>query len=67
MRRHKKNTMETSGLGLLDVIQIVLIVLKLVGVIDWSWWVVLIPLWFGLCVVGILAVAMFTEYHKSKV
>lgn len=59
--------METSGLGLLDVIQIVLIILKLVGVIDWSWWVVLIPLWSGLCVVGILAVAMLTEYHKSKV
>ena len=59
--------MEASGLGFLDVVQIVLIILKLVGVIDWSWWVVFIPLWFGLCVVGILAVAMFTECHKSKV
>ncbi len=29
------------------------IVLKLVGVIDWSWWWVLSPLWIGF--VGVLA------------
>ena len=28
----------------LEVLQIVFIVLKLCGVIDWSWWLVLIPL-----------------------
>ena len=32
-------------MGLLDVIQIVLIILKLTNLISWSWWVVLIPLW----------------------
>ena len=67
MRRRRTNTIETSGLGILDVIQIILIVLKLTEVIDWSWWVVLIPLWFGLFIVGLLAVAILTEYHKSKV
>lgn len=59
--------METSGLGVLDVVQIILIVLKLTRVIDWSWWVVLIPLWFGLGVVCLFAIAMITEYHKSKI
>jgi len=29
----------------LEVVQIVFIVLKLIGVIQWSWWLVLIPLW----------------------
>ena len=32
-------------MGLLDVIQIVLIILKLTNLISWSWWIVLIPLW----------------------
>lgn len=32
-------------MGILDVIQIVLIILKLTNLISWSWWVVLIPLW----------------------
>lgn len=32
-------------MGLLDVIQIVLIILKLANLIAWSWWIVLIPLW----------------------
>ena len=34
-----------SGIGLLDVILVVNIILKLIGVINWSWWVVLWPLW----------------------
>ena len=53
-----KNT-ETHGVSVLGVLLIVFIVLKLVGVISWSWWVVLIPLWIsiGLVIIGILAIA----------
>ena len=51
----------------MDVVQIILIVLKLTRVIGWSWWVVLIPLWFGLGVICVIAIAMITEYHKSKI
>ena len=32
-------------MGIVDVIQIVLIILKLTNLINWSWWAVLIPLW----------------------
>jgi len=39
---------EKHGLGILDVLQIIFIVLKLTNLINWSWWVVLIPLWIGL-------------------
>ena len=54
-----KNT-ETNGVSVLGVLLIVFIVLKLVGVISWSWWVVLIPLWIsiGLFIIGILAFAV---------
>lgn len=38
-----KNHTSSSGLGLSSVLTIVFIVLKLVGVINWSWWWVLFP------------------------
>ena len=39
------NKSKSSGLGILAVLQIVFLVLKLTGLIDWSWWLVLVPLW----------------------
>ena len=40
-----------GGVSLLGVVQIVFIVLKLVGVITWSWWLVLIPLWVSIALI----------------
>ena len=37
-----------GGVGIATVVQIVFIILKLVGVIDWPWGIVLIPLWIEL-------------------
>lgn len=42
------NNSSSGGLGLLGVLQIIFIVLKLIGVINWTWPVVLIPLWVDL-------------------
>ncbi len=42
------NDEKKYGLGILDVLQIIFIVLKLTNLINWSWPVVLIPLWIGL-------------------
>lgn len=30
-------------MGILEVLTIIFVVCKLVGVIDWSWWLVLLP------------------------
>jgi len=38
----------SSGIGIVGVLTIVFVVLKLVGVITWSWWWVLSPLWISL-------------------
>lgn len=52
--------METSnttsgGIGFVGLLTIVFIVLKLVGVIDWSWWWILSPIWISVgIIVGIL-------------
>lgn len=50
--RSNKNT--SNGLGITGVLLIVFIVLKLVGVINWSWWIVLIPLWINLALLIIV-------------
>lgn len=42
-----KNTVKSSGLGFTGLLTIAFIVLKLVGVIKWSWLWVLSPLWIA--------------------
>jgi len=39
-----------EGVGISTVVLVVFVILKLVGVIDWSWVWVLSPLWIGLAV-----------------
>ena len=50
-----------SGLSTWDVLLIVLIVLKLIGVINWGWGWVLAPLWIPvlLVVIGFLVSLIF--------
>ena len=51
------------GIGILDVLTVVFVVLKLVGVITWSWWWVLaptlIPLGIILSVLFIVGIVLF--------
>ena len=50
---------KSVGLGVLDIVQIVFIILKLCKLINWSWWVVLIPFWISLImIIGILIYAV---------
>ena len=48
----------SKGMGIIGVLQIIFIVLKLIGVISWSWWLVLIPLWIDIAcfIIGIIIV-----------
>ena len=54
----KENT--SSGMGIGMVLFIVFLVLKLTGVINWSWWWVTSPLWIpfaaAIAIVGIVGV-----------
>lgn len=38
----------SSGLGRLDVLQLIFLVLKLAKLVDWSWWAVFSPTIVGL-------------------
>jgi hypothetical protein len=45
----------STGIGFTGLLTIAFIVLKILGVIDWSWWWVLSPLWIS----AILSLAIF--------
>lgn len=53
----EKNT-SSGGIGFGGLLTIVFIVLKLIGVIGWSWWWVLSPIWISVVIVLLLVVAM---------
>lgn len=48
----------SSGIGFGGLLLIAFIVLKLVGVIDWSWWWVLSPIWITLVIAVIFVITM---------
>ena len=59
-----------GGVGITAVVQIVFIILKLVGVINWSWATVLIPTWISLGIAAFIAllwllVVMFHVWRKK--
>ena len=56
------NVHSTNGLGFFGALAILFIGLKLLGVIDWSWWWVLSPLWLGALILGGLALIALVIY-----
>ena len=61
MSNNKNNNATASGgIGFTGVLTIVFVVLKLLNVINWSWWWVLSPLWisFGAIIVIFLVVTI---------
>lgn len=54
-----------SSIGLLDII-LVVIILKLIGVINWSWWVVLWPLWASLIITAIVLIVFYITIKRRK-
>ncbi len=56
--KESNNNVTTGGITAIDVLQIVFIVLKLCGVIKWSWWLVLMPLWISLGIGVILFIIL---------
>lgn len=49
----------SAGIGFLGLLGILFIGLKLTAVIDWSWWLVLLPLYGGLAIaVSVMLIAL---------
>ena len=63
-----KNNTSSTGLGLPAVLTVVFVVLKLVGVINWSWWWVLSPILIdiGLTIIILIGFAIYISYENRK-
>lgn len=59
MSRYQNNNNSSGGLSLASVLTIVFVVLKLCGVIDWSWWWVLSPIWISLGLTLVIVIVVF--------
>lgn len=46
-------------IGFTGLLGLLFIALKLTGVIDWSWWLVLLPVYAPLALVGIILLIVF--------
>lgn len=50
------NNSTSNHLTFEEVLALILITLKLTGIINWSWWWVLSPLWIGLVIFIVLVI-----------
>ena len=53
------NASSSGGIGFCSLLTIVFIVLKLMNIINWSWWWVLSPLWIPVCIAMVLLTITF--------
>ena len=62
------NNSTSRGISALGVLLIVFVVLKLCGLINWSWPLVLIPLWvnLGCLVIYLLVLLVVMLWHKRN-
>lgn len=59
------NSGGSGGLGLPGVLLVVFVVLKLVGVITWSWLWVLSPLWIPLALVLVVLTFIWAFFDRN--
>lgn len=56
LNKEIKEELKSNGLGIFSVIQINFLILKLAGLVSWSWWFVLLPIFIslGISIIGII-------------
>lgn len=55
------NVQTNHGIGVCGMLGVVFVTLKLLGVIDWSWWWVTLPFWGGLAavIIGLICIGIW--------
>jgi len=62
-----KETTSSSGIGFCGLLTILFIAFKLLGVITWSWWWVLSPMWIPFVVVLSIFLIIMVFYIIKKI
>lgn len=60
------NNTSSGGIGFCGLLTVLFIGLKLTDYIDWSWWLVLSPMWLPIVVVLVVALAAASFLHIFK-
>lgn len=55
---NKTTASSSGGMGILSWLQVIFIVLKVLNLIDWSWFKVFIPTWIGLGLFAIIIILL---------
>lgn len=58
------NNNSSSGIGFFGLLTILFIGLKLTGYIQWSWWLVLSPIWAWILLLTLFLIIVFVIYGK---
>jgi hypothetical protein len=56
---NNNSTSVSGGSGFMSLLAVLFIGLKLGGVIDWSWWWVLAPIWGSFALLAVMLVVFF--------
>jgi hypothetical protein len=68
MNRYRTGHSGNATADLVEILLVVFVVLKLCGLIDWSWWWVLSPLWItaAIAVVSLVVLGLFLLVEKRR-
>lgn len=64
--RETENSNSYHGIGFFGLLQVVFITLKVAKVIDWSWWLVFLPIWIELGIIILLIIILTIIYFIGR-
>lgn len=59
------NNNSSGGIGFFGLLTILFIGLKLTGYIQWSWWLVLSPIWAWIAFLTLFLIIVFVIYGRK--
>ena len=62
---NSSSSSSSSGIGFTGLLTVAFIVLKLTGIINWSWWWVLSPVWISAIIALVVIVIIVLFYKKA--
>lgn len=66
--KENRNSNIYNGIGFFGLLQVVFIALKVTKIINWSWWLVFLPIWIdlGLCLIVIIITLIFVIWANKN-